>query len=528
MSVSYRYVKLVSLTAYNVTSSSYDAIYTSCAELNLVLSGTPLSRSGWTVSADSEEDPDYAADKVLDGDPDTLWHTRFTTDVTGQPHEIILDCGASVEFDAVRQQNREISGSLNGAIGDYEIYGSDDGSTWTLIGSGTANTGTPPTASEEIDLPAAPLVEGSVHVGPDGSIQLVAGALAAPYTLAGYFRFDADIDQATDLFQSYQGTRNARFRRIATPSPVFRLRGTNASLDIVDVDFTSLPANETWFYAVLQVASDGAITAYYREEGGSTWESQSIPAGSYSVDPTDVYAATGLDGNLCYLRAWNAILDTTELLAEMQSPTAVRTTDIVWSVDLRSTVDLEDQTGNDNDAALDGTGQTSSEETPSFEGPSVIEGSLSAAEAQDVASLSGTTLITGSLSATEGQDQTSISGLTTLSGILFAVEAPDQASLSGQIILSASLTAIESQDVAAFTGLTPQSTGYFQAQEFQDVAVVSGVAGISGALSATETPDVAAFVGTGQKLIDDQPSVVLSAYGAVTLYGNGAGRLFTI
>jgi hypothetical protein len=133
-----RYVKVVSLTAYAI--SGYGSDYSTIAELDLLLGGTPLSRSGWSVTA-SDEDPFNPASNMLDGNAATFWQSEVVG-TPSQPHHVILDCGAAVEFDSVRVRNRNDDDF--GSIGRYEVYLSDDGVTWgDPIRAGTMNAGTP-------------------------------------------------------------------------------------------------------------------------------------------------------------------------------------------------------------------------------------------------------------------------------------------------------------------------------------------------------------------------------------------------
>ncbi len=82
------------------------------------------------IYVDSEETigDDGAAANVLDGDPETFWHTEWYENSPDYPHEIIfkLDKEYSIEnFVYLPRQN-----SANGRIKDYAIYVGNDTSSW--------------------------------------------------------------------------------------------------------------------------------------------------------------------------------------------------------------------------------------------------------------------------------------------------------------------------------------------------------------------------------------------------------------
>jgi hypothetical protein len=150
-----RYVKLVTDTAYAI--NGYGGNYTAIAELNLLLGGVPLSRSGWSVTA-SDEDPLNPATNVLDSDNGTYWLTQLAPEL-GQPHEIIIDCGATAEFDSLRVRCRNDDDL--GHIGRYRVYLSDNGVTWgDAIRAGTMNSGLEPALGGVFDLYLEILAQG--------------------------------------------------------------------------------------------------------------------------------------------------------------------------------------------------------------------------------------------------------------------------------------------------------------------------------------------------------------------------------
>ena len=64
------------------------------------------------------------AKHAIDGDPRTIWHTRFEGGARPHPHEIVIDLGKSTKVSGVRYLARQDAG-WNGAIGRFEISVSD-------------------------------------------------------------------------------------------------------------------------------------------------------------------------------------------------------------------------------------------------------------------------------------------------------------------------------------------------------------------------------------------------------------------
>ncbi len=126
-SLSGRYVRLVALTEINARA------WTSVAELTILRedpppdqpqTGDPISPATWTLLyVDSEEVMrEYApAVQAFDGDPNTFWHTKWSSEVTHPPHEIWIDFGEIVPVGGFRYLPRQ-DGSTNGTIGEYAFY----------------------------------------------------------------------------------------------------------------------------------------------------------------------------------------------------------------------------------------------------------------------------------------------------------------------------------------------------------------------------------------------------------------------
>ncbi|MCQ2095844.1 MAG: discoidin domain-containing protein [Bacteroidaceae bacterium] len=79
------------------------------------------------VSCSSQENGE-GADRLLDGNPSTIWHTMYSVTVTKHPHWIDFDCGEKKLIKGFTYLARQ-SGS-NGDVKGYKVELSDDGKTW--------------------------------------------------------------------------------------------------------------------------------------------------------------------------------------------------------------------------------------------------------------------------------------------------------------------------------------------------------------------------------------------------------------
>jgi hypothetical protein len=69
-----------------------------------------------------------AATNAIDGDPSTIWHSRWYSSMAPMPHEIRLDLGASFSVTKLYYLPRQ--NTVNGWIVDYQVYISADGTNW--------------------------------------------------------------------------------------------------------------------------------------------------------------------------------------------------------------------------------------------------------------------------------------------------------------------------------------------------------------------------------------------------------------
>ena len=98
-------------------------------------------RSDWTVTASSEQaNAGEAATSAIDGNPYTIWHTRWQSDIPPHPHYFQVDMKEPIEIEGFTYLPRQ-DGLENGNIKDYEFYVSTDGSQWTRVALGEFSRG---------------------------------------------------------------------------------------------------------------------------------------------------------------------------------------------------------------------------------------------------------------------------------------------------------------------------------------------------------------------------------------------------
>lgn len=140
---SFRYVKLVA------NSEQASAVWSAVAELQVMTTGgAMIARTGWKITADSEEldDEQRPATAAIDGNTSSYWHTGWEpapNDVNDAklPHWLVVDLGVArpiTGFSYLPRQNL-----ANGRIKGWEFYVSTNGTTWgTPVKAGTFPAGT--------------------------------------------------------------------------------------------------------------------------------------------------------------------------------------------------------------------------------------------------------------------------------------------------------------------------------------------------------------------------------------------------
>jgi len=83
----------------------------------------PLLSRLKSVTADSHH-PDYPPQNAVDGNPDTIWHTRWEDNLPGYPHQITLEFPEPVAIKGLKYLPRQ--DMANGWISKYEVYATDN------------------------------------------------------------------------------------------------------------------------------------------------------------------------------------------------------------------------------------------------------------------------------------------------------------------------------------------------------------------------------------------------------------------
>lgn len=92
-----------------------------------------LQKESWSLLyVDSEEvgSPGLAT-MAFDNNPETIWHTKWSTGSDPYPHEIQIDLGD--QFDIYEMTYYPRQNGQNGWIKDYELYFTDDLSDWGVV-----------------------------------------------------------------------------------------------------------------------------------------------------------------------------------------------------------------------------------------------------------------------------------------------------------------------------------------------------------------------------------------------------------
>jgi galactose oxidase len=122
----FRYARLRALS--NLTGNP---AWASVAEIQLLTTGeTPIARTNWTITADSEETVDESAPATaaIDGSASTFWHSAWVMSGVGDaplPHHITIDMKAPQKVIGFTYLPRQ-DASENGQIAMYEFYLSND------------------------------------------------------------------------------------------------------------------------------------------------------------------------------------------------------------------------------------------------------------------------------------------------------------------------------------------------------------------------------------------------------------------
>ncbi len=79
-----------------------------------------ISRDNWSLLHVDSFQENNPATSAFDGDGDTIWHSRWYPRPDPQPHEMVIDLGATYNIDGFRYLPR--SDGSNGTVGNFELY----------------------------------------------------------------------------------------------------------------------------------------------------------------------------------------------------------------------------------------------------------------------------------------------------------------------------------------------------------------------------------------------------------------------
>ena len=86
------------------------------------------------VKASSSSEPGNGPEKMLDGDPSTIWHSMYSVTVANYPHWIEFDANDEVSIKGFKYMPRQ--DGPNGNIKGYKLEVSVDGDNWSQVAEG--------------------------------------------------------------------------------------------------------------------------------------------------------------------------------------------------------------------------------------------------------------------------------------------------------------------------------------------------------------------------------------------------------
>lgn len=97
--------------------------------------GLPPAR--WKVVASSQQSAEYSAEMAIDGNPATIWHSKWDGDVPVHPHSLTIDLGQSESLGGITYLPRQDKRVPDSMIEEGRVETSADGNTWKSAGTFT-------------------------------------------------------------------------------------------------------------------------------------------------------------------------------------------------------------------------------------------------------------------------------------------------------------------------------------------------------------------------------------------------------
>ncbi len=221
-----------------------------------------LPKSGWSLIYVDSEEINYPglATMSFDNDPNTIWHTRWSTGDDPYPHEIQVGLGdrySISKFTYLTRQDGE-----NGRIKNYMLYISEDTLDWGLpVKTGQfVNTSAPQT-----------IILDSLKTGRYFRLKALSEVNGNPWASAAEFSVVGCVD-----WPAGSGPENFHNNISAFPVP------TNGAVEV------SMPSGKNFHYQV--ISSDGRIVGKgFIENPETTWPLNmgNCKAGIYLIQLTD-------------------------------------------------------------------------------------------------------------------------------------------------------------------------------------------------------------------------------------------------
>ena len=109
-------------------------------EMTSVYNYAPVTIQPIVVTHASSQEIQESADKLVDGDVNSIWHTMYSVTVAQYPHWVDFDAGEECTVKGFSYLPRQDGGN-NGNIKDYEISISMDGKDWKSVKKGAFAAG---------------------------------------------------------------------------------------------------------------------------------------------------------------------------------------------------------------------------------------------------------------------------------------------------------------------------------------------------------------------------------------------------